>query len=68
MLASKRTKMHGKFPAHLSDDRVRDSLYARGFYDSWITPELIVAERKVLEARRQHPPKKTRQLLPGDYD
>ncbi len=70
MLASKRTKMQRKFPAHLSDDRVRDSLYARGFYDSWITPELIVAERKVLEEKMRHRPYlgKSKSLIPGEYD
>jgi hypothetical protein len=60
-------KQHKKRPV-ITDAAVRESLYSRGFYDSWITPELIVAERKVLEARLKHPPKQSRQLLPGDYD
>jgi hypothetical protein len=68
MSDSQRNKSPKKCSIQLSDDAVRDSLYARGFYDSWITPELIVAERKVLAARRQHPPKTSRHLLEGDYD
>jgi hypothetical protein len=55
--------------AHLSDDRVRDSLYAQGFYDSWITPELIKAQRKVMEARLRRPYQgKSKSLIPGEYD
>jgi hypothetical protein len=34
MLDSKRNKSQKKVSAHLSDDQVKDSLYARGFYDS----------------------------------
>jgi hypothetical protein len=56
----------------LSDDRVKDSLYAQGFYDSWITPELNKVHRKVMEAKlRSHIPlgkTKIKTLIPGDYD
>jgi hypothetical protein len=65
---SKRNKSQKKCPVQLSDDRVRDSLNAQGFYDSWITPELIKAHRQIMEVRLQHPPKQARHLLPGDYD
>jgi hypothetical protein len=61
-------KKHRKKPAvHVSDATVRASLHARGFYNAWITPELIKAERLVIAARLQHPPKRVRHLIPGDY-
>lgn len=63
------TKVPKKYPAGLSDAAVRESLYGRGFYDSWITPELIVAERKVMAARlRGTYAGVNKKLVPGVFD
>ena len=63
-------KAQSKYPVRLTDAQVRYRLYAQGFYDSWITQELINAQRKILEAQmRHHPcPKNVKNVIPGDYD
>jgi hypothetical protein len=49
----------------ISDDQVRDHLNAMGFFDSWITQDLLNAQRKILEAKKRN---QMRLANAGDYD
>jgi hypothetical protein len=65
---SARTKHVKKVPA-LSDAVVKAALQAR-WGTSQFSPAMLKAEREAVEARRQRrrPLKKSRTLIPGEYD
>ena len=62
-------RKHKKAPAPISDATAKAALQVR-WGTSQFSPAMIQAERAQIEARRQRrrPPKKSRHLLPGDYD
>jgi hypothetical protein len=58
-------KQRNQGSVRLTDAQIRDHLNAIGFYHSWITQDLIDAQRKILEAKIRS---QARLANAGDYD